>query len=146
MKLILALLITVGAGKSFAASHAEIMSYSPDMGTMYTFKIVASKDDQWDSKKEEYPALSPKKAQQVAVDFMKRVPAGEHMGGWEVSHISLKTLGRTPEEWHYMIQFLGVPKTGLSGAWNGPVPQFDVPVRLNGKIPEWKATKKERRK
>jgi len=138
MKRIIVTFVLLIAATAFAGGHVESRCYAPD-GTIWKFDIYTNAADQWDSSKLEHPPLSPKKAKDLATTFMKRVPLGNTMTAWAVSTITLRLMSgdQRPEHWIYEVHFDAVPP----GVWNGPVPWFTVPVRMDGTIPEPKITK-----
>jgi len=125
---IIALLVSTSA---FAGGHIESKCYPPD-GTIWEFEIYTDDTDQWDSSKSEHPPLSPKNAKDLATAFMQRVPLGDKMTGWSITTITLRRMSEEPEQWIYEAHFIAIPP----GDWNGPLPWFTVPVRMDGSIPE----------
>jgi hypothetical protein len=131
------------AATAFAGGYIKSDNYVPD-GAIWTFEIWTDATDKWNSSKLEHAPLSPRKAKDLAITFMKRVPLGDEMTAWAVSTITLRLMSgdQLPEHWIYEIHFNAVPP----GVWNGSVPWFTVPVRMNGTIPEPKITKQKKTK
>ena len=136
MREVLIALALLTAATARAGGHIESKGYPPD-GTIWSFEIYTDATDAWDSAKAENPPLSEKKAKELATAFMKRVPFGDKMLGWDIQTITLRRMSAEPEQWIYEVHFSAVPP----GVWNGPLPWFTVPVRMDGSIPEPKITK-----
>ena len=144
MKYLITVFVLLTATITFAGGHIEGCGGYPPDGTIWTFKIRTDERDQWDSSKSEHPRLAPKKAKDLATAFMKRVPLGDKMIAWQLSEITLKRMHHKPEHWIYMVHFDAVPDPKL-GPWNGPVPWFEVFVRMNGTIPEPKILQQKKK-
>jgi hypothetical protein len=144
MKHSITMLALLATATAFAGGHIESACYPPD-GTIWKFEIYTNAKDQWDSSKSEHPPLSPKKVKDLATAFMKQVPLGDKMVAWDLSKITLKKMSSKPEHWIYTVNFNAVPNPKL-GPWNGPVPWFEVLVRMDGSIPEPKIEKRKKNK
>jgi len=142
MRHIITMLALLFTATAFAGGHIESKCYPPD-GTIWKFEIYTDVKDKWDSSESEHPPLSPKKAKDLATKFMKRVPLGEEMTAWSLSSITLRHMSgdKLPEQWIYEVHFEAVPP----GIWNGPLPWFTVPVRMDGSIPESKIEKSKKK-
>jgi len=130
-------ILFIGNLYSFADSHIEHYSYSPD-GLVYEFDVWLKDNDPiqhwWHRDKDSNPPLSPGEAARIAEEFMVRIPSGKDMKTWRLQEISLNKMADVPKErWIYIISFSGIPKALI---WNGPVPTFDVIVKMDGTIPE----------
>ena len=138
-QIVITTLVLVTAAAVFAGGHIESKCY-PSEGTIWTFEVYTDATDQWDSSASEHPPLSPKRAKDLATAFMKRVPLADKMVEWNLSEITLRRMSSEPEHWIYMVHFDAVPDPKL-GPWTGPVPCFEVLVRMDGSVPEPKITK-----
>jgi len=125
------LLLTLSTPLCMASGHMEVHSYSPD-GTVYTFEVYTGSVDEWDSTKDDHPPLAPKRAMAIATEFVKKISLGENMRKWELQTITLRRMSKEPEHWLYLVHFDAVPKAEV---WNGPVPWFEIVVRMDGSIP-----------
>ena len=112
----------------------------PDKDVVYKFEVYTGEKDRWDSENEQSPPLAPGKAARLANAFIATVPLADNMKAWSLSTITLRRMSSAPEEWVYIVHFDAVPEADV---WNGPVPWFDVPVRLNGTIPDPVIERKE---
>ncbi len=143
MKNIIAALVLLTALTSLAGKNGCVFSCSlPDKSDL-TFEINFDEKDQWNSSTTE-PPLSPKKAKDLAVDFLKRDPFGYKMTGWSVSEIRLsrESGDKKTEYWVYVITFEDKQdKISVEG-----IPNVIIPVRMDGSIPKPKIRKPEETK
>ena len=119
------------AASAFAGGNIGINSYLPD-GTLWRFETYTDTNDHWDSTKSENPPLSVKRAKDLAISFMGKVPRDPGIIEWRLSAITLQKMSDEPEHWIYVIRFIALH----SGAWTGPAQEFTVLVRFDGSIPE----------
>lgn len=129
-KLILPLFWLLFTSPAFSAGEATFTGRSGD-GGIWSATVQTDKTDSWASSEGD-PPLSPKKAKDLAILFMKNISLRHDMASWEISEISLQNFGRSPEHWIYVVTFQGNPRDLV---WNGPVPIFTVPIRMSGTIP-----------
>ena len=125
------LVLSLAAAPSLGGGHIEVHSYLSD-GAVYTFELYTDSTDHWDSRRHENPPFAPGNAMTVAVEFMEDIPLGENMYAWDLSTITLQRMSKEPEHWIYIVHFDSDP--GMQ-PWNGPLPWFEVLVRMNGTIP-----------
>jgi len=141
MKKILALGLFLSAIICLANGHIAFYNELPD-GTTYTFDVYCEEGDRWVSEKDENPPLSPKKAIDSAMMFMKTIPLDKDFTGWQAKSVTLSRLSQEPEEWIYDVHFLAEAKKIRKGS----TPCFTVVVRMDGSIPKPTIGKKEEKK
>jgi hypothetical protein len=144
MKLTIGLILIPVVGFTLTtawAGHMELMGYPTKQAT-YKFDFSTGAKDKWDATKVDEPPLAPGKAIRIATKFVQTVPVEKGMKGWRLNNVELEQMSHTggPEEWIYIVHFDAEPDA-QSGAWNGPVPEMAVPVRLDGTVPDPKITK-----
>lgn len=142
MKNIVAALVLLTALTSFAGNYGCTFSSDLSDDTDLTFNIKKfDEKDQWDSSTTE-PPLSPKKATDIATDYLKQNPFGFNMSGWSVYDINLTRWpgDKKSEYWVYTIAFEPKQKKMTVGG----SPTVSVPVRMDGSIPEHKIKKRKK--
>jgi hypothetical protein len=122
---------------------------SPGPGTNYTFVVRAGERDRWDSSSRKSPPLPPGTALRLAREFVQKVapkskesvhfaiPGGRTLIGpvvWEVYDVRLDPFVDSAghEHWIYVIHFV----SAISGTGRSGPPDMEVPVRMDGTIPE----------
>lgn len=113
---------------------------SPPGGGTYTFDVQMGEKDRWDSASQEIPPLEPGKAIQLARRFLQKVPLE---GGWKEWRLDKVQMLRSAdsdgrEEWLYVVRFYAV----MPGKLTSGAPDMNIPVRMDGTIPEPEITKK----
>jgi len=125
-------LVACACATAYPAGYLEQYGY-PLKGVVYKFVVYTGEKDRWDSATQYAPPLPPGKAARAAKEFVGKVPLRDDMKVWSLATITLRRMSLAPEEWVYVVHFDAVPK---SGGWTGPVPSIEVPVRMDGAIPE----------
>jgi len=110
---------------------------------VYKFDVPTGERDRWDSARQDTPPLPPGKALRVAKEFARDVPLPKGWLRWVpepggVVMYCVSTSG-APEEWIYVIRFYAIPE---GQPRNPPYPEINIPVRMDGSIPEPVVTKK----
>lgn len=115
------------------AGHIELYGF-PVNGTNYVFDVYTGVKDKWDFAKSDEPPLAPGKAIRLATKFVQNVPVKNGMKGWMLNNIKLEQMSYTggSEEWIYVAHFDADP----GAVWNGSLPWIEVPVKLDGTVPE----------
>ena len=92
--------------------------------------------DIWDKTSANEPSLAPGAAIRIATKFMRTMRLPDFTDAWVLDKLTLQPLPLSggPEEWVYLADFHAEP--GNKADWRGPVVRLQVPVRLNGGIPE----------
>ncbi len=123
-------LLAYASSSAYAAGHISLKAYTKDL--VYTFEVYAGETEKWDPNVQPAPPLAPGKAAAIAKAFIAKVPLDENMKDWSIDTIALKSLD-WEKHWIYDVSFSANPKANV---WNGPVPTFHVPVKMDGTIPE----------
>jgi hypothetical protein len=92
--------------------------------------------DRWDKTLADEPPLAPGAAIRIARKFMRTMRLPDSTDDWMLDRLTLQRLSLPggPEEWVYLADFYAEPAD--RPAWRGPLVRLQVPVRLNGRIPE----------
>ena len=119
-------------------------------GAEYRFNVPLGEKDRWDSSSQETPPLAPGKAVQLTRQFVQKVspqssePIHPVMPGdtsprtayvtWEIDQVRLlrhvDPAGH--EQWVYVVSLYSM----ISGIGRSGPPDIEVPVRMDGTIPE----------
>ena len=131
-----------------------IFTGCPREGVEYTFNVSLGEKDRWDSFAQETPPLSPGKALRLATNYIERLaPQSEQpvpwpfptMAGekphpptyatWQVSDAKLLRYVSSAgdEQWIYVVS---VNKMLKGVGRQMPRPDMQIPVRMDGTIPE----------
>jgi len=151
MRLMMIALWSVCAWASLcSAATFKWMFHGHIKGADYTFNVVMGERDRWDSSSQEQPPLAPGKAVRLARQFMQKIaPEGSEpvhfaMPGdtsprsgyvhWTVSQVRLLPYVDEAghELWVYAVSFHAI----ISGTGRSGPPDIEVPIRMDGTIPE----------
>jgi hypothetical protein len=133
LAVVLIVLVTSASADQIPVGPTYWKTY-PRLGVTYTFSFDAGEQDKWDSTKQDAPPLLPGKAARIAKEFVAKVSQDNEFKGWFLETITLKPFWMgLAETWVYVVQFSAVPKAPV---WNGPLPEMQVPVRMDGTIPK----------
>ncbi len=130
-----------------------VFTSSPIEGIQYTFKVPLTEKDEWEPRIQEAPPLSPGKAMRLAKDYIQKVapqskdpvpfplPSLDEKSrrttyvSWEVYDVKLlrnvNSIGH--EQWIYVVSINKMMK-GVGRTM--PKPDIQIPVRMDGTIPE----------
>lgn len=106
-------------------------------GKKYDLSVTESQIDKaplW-ADKDENPPLSVRAAEKLARDYVKRVVPKSNR--WEVRRISLEPVGKGGGHWIYLVEFTPFKEDQVIFGSGHP---FNIPVLLNGVVPEAKVT------
>lgn len=142
---LLLLFSAFASGTVYAGGQWECRGDTYLEGMTYKFEVYPGEKDRWDSAKHDAPPVAPGKPIRAAQKFVAAVPLMHSMKEWSIQSISLERLSPSPDEkWVYVVHFYADLKPNIS--WEGPPPWIDVPVRMDGTIPEPVVEKKKKKK
>ena len=140
-KIIIFMFAIFATATLFAEAVFAVYSKTPDGKEWEFIAGPIDKRDEWDSTVSEHPPLSPRKAKDLAVAFMKSVPLIDEKQSWTLSSISLlPTKGRSSDHWVYVVKFTS--PLFATGKYTRRIIGFNVLVRLDGTIPKPEITEK----
>lgn len=143
-RMIAALAVVIVLAGMASARAASWRSHAG--GYEYAFEAQTGGANKWNSKEADHPSLSPKRAIEIAVDFMRAVPPIGDGYAWAAHDVGLAQVGRGADEWVYVVTFWPGPRESVKTR-EGSFAPLHVVIDLDGKIaPFKKSAHKERRK